>query len=313
MKPTATVDAIVIGGGPAGLSGALLLGRCRRTVLVFDEGRPRNEKSPAVHAFLAHEGIAPAELLRRGRQDLSRYPNVSFHRGKVVDACHESGTFRIRLEAGAEFRSRTLLIATGMIDRLPPVADIVKFYGTTVHQCPYCDGWESTGRKIGVLGAGNAAAGLAVEMLLWSPHVSLYVLGGMPDDASLRDLERRGISVFTSPPVALKGTGGTLESVLLEDGHQSPCDRLFLVASQTQHNGFVGEMGCELDPEGKVDCADDGGTSVPGLYIAGNASEGLQLAMVAAAEGLKAAHAINTWLLDQDAAGDPHPGNEDPP
>ena len=298
--PTAIHDTIIVGGGPAGLSGALLLGRCRRKVLLFDEGRPRNEASPAVHAFLGHEGIAPLDLLERGRDELARYPNVASYKRRVENIEKEPGFYKVIADDNSEFRSRALLIATGLIDHLPRVDGIEDFYGHSVHQCPYCDGWENAGMTLGAMGAGNQAAELALELLLWSDDVSLFVNGDAPAPELGGKLERRGVKVFADPPVRLAGEAKRLSAVELADGTRVACDALFLLSKQTQHDDFAERLGCELVDGSQVHCDGDGRTSMPGLFVAGNATEGLQLAMVAAAEGLKAAAAINEWLLDAD-------------
>lgn len=294
------VDAIVVGGGPAGLSGAMLLGRCRRSVLVFDEGRPRNEKSRAVHAYLGVHDVAPSELLSRGRKELQNYPRVSFFHESVAGVIHEEDTFRVVLLSGMEFRSRSLLLATGIIDRLPELPGLKDFYGKSIHLCPYCDGWESSGQRIAVMGSGDEAAELALEMLIWSSRIVLFIDGDVPSDGLRQRLAARQVTVEMSAVTGFLGHDGDLRAVTLQDGRQVECDRMFLVASQVQHDDFIQRFGFGITEEGKADCGNGGETGVPGLFIAGNAAKGLQLAMVAAAEGLHAAHGINNFLLSLD-------------
>jgi thioredoxin reductase len=301
-SPLELLDAIIIGGGPSGLSAALLLGRCRRDVLLFDEGHPRNERAREVHAFLGLEDVSPSELLARGRRQLLRFPNVAFHPRRVKETRHEEGFFRIWLDDDMEFRSRTVLLATGLVDELPAIEGLDQFYGSTIHQCPYCDGWESSDQKIAVLGSGDDAVEYALEMLLWSEEVTLHITGEQPSKKAAARLQKRGIPWFTTPIVAVEGEGSRLQSLVLADGNRIPCERLFLSLSQTQRNDFVKGLGCKLCKDGQAECALNGATSIPGLYIAGNASKGIQLAMVAASEGLRAAAAINDWLLSQEMA-----------
>lgn len=301
-EPTEILDAIVVGGGPAGLSGALLLGRCRRRVALFDEGRPRNEASPAVHAFLGHEGIPPLALLERGREEIAAYPSVALYQERVVEIQRSEEGFRVFTQSGSEFRARGLLIAAGLIDRLPEVEGIQEYYGHSVHQCPYCDGWESADTALAAMGSGDEAAELALELRLWSADVSLFVDGEPPGRDLLAKLKRRGVPVFFSPPAKLVGQDKEITGVELADGTTVPCEALFLVAAQIQHDDFVEKLGSKLVGESKVDCDGEGRTDTPGLFVAGNVTQGLQLAMVAAAEGLKAAAAINDWLMDVDDA-----------
>jgi thioredoxin reductase len=151
------VDVVIAGGGPAGLSAALLLGRCLRSVIVCDAGRPRNERSPAMHGFLGHDGISPADFIQRGRDQLKLYTTISLVSGTIDEVIPEDGSFRVITETGIEWNSRSVLIATGLLDRLPEVPGIERYYGTSVHHCPFCDAWENRGRRIGVVGGDEAA------------------------------------------------------------------------------------------------------------------------------------------------------------
>src|SRR5215213_3200443 len=136
-----TYDCLIVGGGPAGLSGALMLGRCRRSVLVCDTGAPRNEESSGLHGFLTRDGIHPSEFLQLARDEVRQYPSVEFHRGEVVEARRTPGGFTAICAGGLQFSARKLLLATGVVDELPEIDGLVDLYGKSVHHCPYCDGW----------------------------------------------------------------------------------------------------------------------------------------------------------------------------
>ena len=146
------VDVIIVGGGPSGLSAALALGRCRRKVLIFDKGEPRNAASKGMHGFLTRDGIEPLEFLRLGREELRRYPSVEFRSSEIVAAECKDREFMARSESGEVFTSRILLLATGIVDELPPLPGIERFYGRSVHHCPYCDGWEHQDQPLAVFG-----------------------------------------------------------------------------------------------------------------------------------------------------------------
>jgi thioredoxin reductase len=302
MERTRTWDAIVVGGGPAGLCAALLLGRCRREVALFDEGRPRNEMSEQVHAFLGLPAVSPRELLAIGRGQLTAYPNVSIHQRRVEEVGRSPGGFKIVVEGGAEFRSRALVIASGLIDRLPEVEGIDRFYGKSAFPCPYCDGWENADRILAALGTGNEAAELAIELRLWSDRVSCFITGDAPGPSALARMQKLGIRFHGSPAVKAIGENGHLSGLELADGTVAPCQALFLVDLQIQHDDFLQKMGCHLSDGGQVECEDSGKTGTPGLFVAGNAKKGLQMAMVAAADGIKCGAAANEWLLRQDEA-----------
>jgi thioredoxin reductase len=164
-------DAIILGGGPAGLSAALILGRCRRRVILCDTGRPRNAASRALHGFLTRDGIEPAEFLRIGRRQLARYGTVLVRR-QAVDARRTDGGFEVDLAGGGRLVARTLLIATGVADRLPPIEGLRALYGRAVFHCPYCDGWEVENRPLAVYGRGRSGMGLALALRTWSRQVA---------------------------------------------------------------------------------------------------------------------------------------------
>src|SRR4051794_12723796 len=175
----APYDVLIVGGGPAGLSAALVLGRCRRRVLVVDSGRPRNAAARAMHGYLSRDGIRPRELLRLGRAEVERYgvevldAEVDSARalapGEVSDPC---AGFEVVTEVGQRFRSRKLLLATGVQDVLPPIEGAERYFGRGVHHCPYCDGWEHRDRNLVAYGAGHAATGLALSLRTWSGRVT---------------------------------------------------------------------------------------------------------------------------------------------
>src|SRR3954447_3306285 len=181
-------DVIIVGGGPAGLNAALILGRCRRRVLLVDSGKPRNAVSRGVHGFLTRDGELPSEMRRIGREQLKPYPNVELRDGDICEArCHGDG-FEVLEAGGARWASRKLLVATGLLDDLPQILGFAEFYGRGVYTCPYCDGWEHRDRPIAVYGPGERCVGLALEMTLWSRDMVLLTDG--PADLSRENRAR---------------------------------------------------------------------------------------------------------------------------
>ena len=160
------LDAIIVGGGPAGLSAALVLGRCLRRVLVCDAGHPRNEPARIFNGFLSRDGSNPAEFLQICRDQLRRYETIEFRKVKVVDVKRGDSQFTAILETGERVTSRMLLLATGLVDELPQIENFRQFYGSTVHNCPYCDGWECRDQSIAVTGGNQDSVDLAIELLL---------------------------------------------------------------------------------------------------------------------------------------------------
>jgi len=185
------LDAIVIGGGPAGLSAALVLGRCLRRVLVCDAGHPRNEPARIFNGFLSRDGSTPAKFLQICRDQLRRYETIEFRKAKVVDVERGDCQFTAILETGERVAGRMLLLATGLVDELPQIENFRQFYGSTVHNCPYCDGWECRGQPIAVTGGNQDSVDLAIELLLWSKDLVLCTNGPLTCDRKMVETIRR--------------------------------------------------------------------------------------------------------------------------
>src|SRR6185503_18122197 len=191
-------DVIIIGGGPAGLSAALVLARCRRRLLLCDAGEPRNARSSALHGFLSRDCIPPLELLRLGREELRPY-GVEPRSATVTNLAHAGDFFEATLDDQQTVRARMALIATGVRDQMPDIPGLDECYGVTVHHCPYCDGWEHRDQIVAVIGRGTSAAGLALSLKTWTSRVLLLTNGTRvirPRDRQQLDVE--GIEVHTS-------------------------------------------------------------------------------------------------------------------
>ena len=293
-----------MGGGPAGLSAALVLGRCLRRVLVCDAGPKRNQASSALHGFLSRDGTAPRELLRLARAELGAYPTVVQRAIHVAAVRRRGALFDVTLAGGRRERARRVLLATGVVDDLPAWPGLRRFYGRGVFHCPYCDAFEVRGRRLAVWGETPAAAGLAVKLRGWSPHVALLTGAAYALSARRRTLlAAQGVRVVESAVATLGGKGRTLGHVRFADGTALPCDALFLSVPCRQACDLAGRLGCRFVKGTAVAVKRSGGTAVAGLFVAGDASVDSQMVVVAAAEGARAAIAINEELLAEDAAG----------
>ena len=295
-------DVIIVGAGPAGLSAALMLGRCRRSVLVCDTGRPRNAAARALHGYLTRDGISPLEFLALSRQELEQYDTIELRSLEVVGAeCGEDRRFDVTLGSGEHARSRKLLIATGVVDNLPAIDGFRELYGSSVFHCPYCDGWEHRDQPIAVYGRGDRGLGLSLELTVWSRDLVLCTDGPSEIDEDGRArLTRNGIGVHEEKIARLQGTGGALEHVVFQSGEQLPRRALFFTTGQFQRSDLSIQLGCEFNAKGTVRTGKYESTHLPGLYVAGDASRAVQWVVVAAAEGAEAAFAINTDLIEED-------------
>jgi thioredoxin reductase len=293
------LEVAIVGGGPAGLEAALILGRCGREVLLLDAGTPRNARARALHGFLSRDGVPPAELLRVAREQLAPYGSVRCESIRVVGAaCLERG-FALSLADGREIRARKVLLATGVEDELPEIEGFDELYGTSIHHCPYCDGWEHKDRALAAYGP--RAHGLALELLGWSRDV--VVCSDGPAELSTEEharLERNGILVREERVRRLASEDGRLRALVFEDGTELARDALFFATGQSQQSALAIALGCERTGRGAFDTGEHEATGVPGLYVAGDASPGEQLVVVAAAEGAKAAIAIQRELLAEE-------------
>lgn len=292
-------DAVIVGGGPAGLSAALILGRCRRRVLLCDAGRPRNAASKALHGFLTRDGIRPGELIRIGRRELGKY-GIELVRREARNARRTAAGFEIALAGGRRLSSRMLLVATGVVDRLPDVEGVRALYGRSVFHCPYCDGWEVSDRPLAVYGRGRSGMALALALLTWSHDVALLSDGSarLPLDGRRR-LAAYGVDLVERKIAKLERSRRGLD-VVFRDGKRLARAALFFSTGQEPACDFPRRLGCRFTWKGAVKTNRLGETGVPGLYVAGDASFDVQFAVVAAAEGAKAAIAINHALQEQE-------------
>ncbi len=293
------LDAVIIGGGPAGLSAALVLGRCVRRVAVCDSGQYRNARSTALHCFMSRDGIAPSSLLEETRRQLERYETVSMLATKVRSVDRRDAQFTVVTDDGHALRARTLLVATGVVDELPGIEGIAELFGRSVHVCPYCDGWEHRNAPVAVYGHGEKAARFAILLRQWTDDLVLCTNGGRLSEEHSGPLNKASISVREDVIARLEGEDGCLHAILFAGGERLDRKALFFTTGQHPRSPLLEKLGCRFDEEGGVACDPDGRTSVPGVFVAGDVSRDVQLAIIAAAEGARAALAINKSLIDE--------------
>jgi thioredoxin reductase len=292
-------DALVVGGGPGGLAAAFWLARYRRRTLVLDDARPRNEDAWAVHGFPGLDDLRPAELRRRLRKQATA-AGALVERGRVVGLAGAKGAFAAADDRGETIRARRVVLAYGRADRIPEVAGLQEFYGTSVFHCPDCDGPSIAGGDVGVLGHDAAAAGLALYLLTWARRTVLLTHGLEPDlDAdALQVLTRHDVTVEQAPVRKVAGRDGRVEAVDLANDRRLALDALFFHWGSWPASDLAERTGCEPEPNGDVAVnRQTMETSVPGVYAVGDIVGRPHLAITATAEGVRAALSIHRSLL----------------
>jgi len=299
-------DVIIVGAGSAGLSAALVLGRCRREVLVLDGGPPRNAPSPSVQGFFTRDCTPPADLLQMGRNQLTPYSSVKIKPWKATKVQKQGGVFQVETENETghttQKTARKILLATGVEDELPPLDGFREYWGRGVLHCPYCHGWEVRDQPLAVYGRGKTVTGLALLVSRWSREVVVCTdgPGGLSAHAQRR-LRKVGIEVREDKVARLVGgSDGMLRCVEFEDGTYLDRHALFLHAHQHQRTQLAEALGCKRTSKGAIKVNKQLQTSLTGIYAAGDATAGLQQAVTAAAEGATAAVAINEQLTREE-------------
>lgn len=299
-------DVVVVGGGAAGLNGALLLARSRRPVLVVDAGAPRNSPAAAVHGLLGHDGVPPAELLERGRAEVRGYGGQVVG-GEVTAAARDGDGFSVVLADGRAVRARRLLVASGLTDELPDVPGVRERWGRDVVHCPYCHGWEVRGQAIGVLASGPMSVHQALLFRQLSDDVVYFAHLSTPAAEQAGQLAARGIRVVEGEVASLSVQGDQLTGVQLADGTVVAREALAVSTRMVARAGFLAGLGLkpEEHPSGlgeHIPADATGRTAVPGVWAAGNVTDlAAQVGASAAAGALAAAH-INADLVAEETS-----------
>jgi thioredoxin reductase len=287
-------DCLIVGAGAAGLSGALVLGRARHDVLVLDAGRQSNRPAHAIGGLLAQEGTAPTELYAAAREQLAGYPSVILREGDVaaIEAAGD-GTFRATLDGGDEVAARRVLLATGMQYTPPDLPGVAERWGNTVFHCPFCHGWEVRDGALAVLEEGAAAVFRALLLRGWSDDVVL--LSGDVDPEGRAKLAAAGVPIDEREVVGVRATA----TVVFADGSELPRDGLMVAAPMSQRSTLAADLGLELSPGGTIVVDEQGQTSLPGAFAAGDVAGAAQMVSVAIGDGARVAAQVRFSLLGE--------------
>jgi thioredoxin reductase len=293
-------DSIIIGGSFAGLSAAMYIARARRSVCIIDTGFPRNRYAAHSHGFFAQDGSAPGEMLATARSQVAAYPTVTLIEGEAISAAAEPNGFSIELATGELIESAKVVLAFGISDELPAISGLAERWGRSVLHCPYCHGYEFSGKALGVLNVSPMSVHQALLIAEWGP-TTLYLNGAaQPDDASLGQLQKRGVAIEPAPVSAVHGDGLQLSGIELSDGRMSRVNALFLGPRTRLNSGIAQQLGCELDegPFGSIIRTDESRmTTVSGVYAAGDITRAAHNVTWACADGVTAGVAVHRSLI----------------
>lgn len=302
-------DVLVVGGGAAGLSGALTLARARRRVLVVHDGAPRNLPAAHMHAYLGLDGLSPAELLARGRAEVEGYGGETVE-DRVLDVRRDGDLFRAELAGGRVVTARRVLVATGLVDTLPDVPGLAGRWGQDVLHCPFCHGWEVRDRAVTIIGTGPLAVHQAQMWRGWTADVTLVLhAGDEPADADWERLAALGVRVVDGRVGGLVVSGDVLNGVRLASGLELACDAVVVATRLTARLDGLEGLGLPVEDVlmgavvigTRVVAGADGGTEVPGVRVAGNVTDPRAQVQVAAAAGLTSGAALVGELAVEDA------------
>ena len=304
-ESTQNFDVVVIGGGAAGLNGALMLARARRSVAVIDSGQPRNAPAAGVHGFITRDGIPPAELVRIGQDEVRGYGGTIVA-GDVRTVRKVDDGFAVVLADGSEYGARRILVTSGLIDELPEIDGLAERFGRDVLHCPYCHGWEVRDQPIAVVATSAFAAHQALMFRQWSPNITLLFNDSyQPSDDEAEQFAARGIAVVEGRIGSVSVENDAVTGVRLADGTHVAATALTVMPRVGVRAGFLTDLGLSTTPHemgiGDFLATDAMGlTSVPGVWAAGNVADPMTQVGAAAAAGARAATVINADLTTEE-------------
>ncbi|WP_293785715.1 NAD(P)/FAD-dependent oxidoreductase [uncultured Pedobacter sp.] len=294
-------DVIIIGGSYSGLSAALTLGRSTRNVLVIDAGKPCNRQTPHSHNFLTHDGDRPADLAKRAKEEVLKYPTVRFLEGEAISAVRIVGGFSIEVESAGSFTARKILLATGLKDVLPDIKGLAACWAISAIHCPYCHGYEVKNEKIGLLMNGEHAFEMAKNLHLWNKDLTILTNGkSQLNTEQTEKLKSKSITILEEEVMELEHHNGQLENVVFKNAERLNLKAIYVKPDVEQHVNFSAQLGFELTDLKTIKVNEQQQTTAEGVYAAGDCTTLLRSLSIVTAAGTMAAVMINKELISED-------------
>ena len=298
------IDCTVVGGGPAGLNATLVLGRARRNIVLVDSNEARNKITDASHGFITRDGVKPAEFRAIAHQEFSRYPTIQTLKDKVVEITKEKTGFLVKTEMKKQWTTRKVILATGVKEKFPNIPNLRDFYGTSIFNCPYCDGWEVRDQPLALFGRIDYTLHTAQILRNWSQDLVLFTNGEELTKSQEKEIQKNKLRAETSPIRLLTGKEGKLQKIELENGNTIERTAGFVTPELEQASELGTRLGVKLNDTGGHYSDEVGKTKIHGLFVAGEASNVYPAQLIiAAASGAEVAMAVNVELTHEGILG----------
>lgn len=296
-------DCAIIGGGPAGLNAALVLGRARRNTVLFDNDNPRNAVTQESHGFITRDGVKPQEFREIAHKDIGKYPSVVYEKKQITSVIKNDHLFELTSSENEIYQSKTIIISTGLKDVLPEIDNISEYYGKSLFNCPYCDGWELRDKPLVVIIEEQTQGFHFIQTIYnWSKDLIVCTNGKSIFNSEQKHLiNNKGIKIMENKIKNFEGKNGQMEKIYFENGDSVIRKGGFVLPQPIQASDFASKLGCEYNSLGGISVDFYGRTNIQGVYAAGDASvfAPAQL-IIAAADGLKAAAGVNRDLIQKE-------------
>ncbi|GMG77700.1 NAD(P)/FAD-dependent oxidoreductase [Bacillus safensis] len=294
------LDCAIIGGGPAGLSAALVVGRGRKQVIVFDDELPRNRVTQESHGFITNDGMTPFEIRRAGEADLQKYPNIKIKRSRIVDIQKKEERFTLLTHEGDRFEAKKIILATGLQDILPEIEGIHDVYGKTLFSCPFCDGWELKDKALALIAENQRALHMAKLLSNWTKDLIVFTNGHVLAEEDKVLLRAHSIQVIDVPIVSIDHDNGQLRSLQLANGETVKREGGFVASEFKQSAPFAEKLGCQMTKNAGIETDILGRTTVSGIFACGDNLGGPAQLVLAAAAGSQAGMGVIHELVQEE-------------